>query len=109
VDVTIGPYETYEDMLFGYKATFEAYIGIRDDDATSKLRLFSERLQELEDNLPFAPEYKNKGVAASPIRVINLLLNAGDAKGPQTVAFNLPNDDRIIKDRGSAMVMLKKH
>ncbi|CAM6129567.1 unnamed protein product [Calypogeia fissa] len=107
VDVTIGPYETYDDTLFGYKATFEAFIGIRDDDATSKLHLFSERLQELEDNLPLAREYKNKGVAASPIRVINLVFNAGDVKGPQTVAFNLPNDDRIIKDRGSAMVMLK--
>lgn len=30
-----------------------------------------------------------------------------DVKGPQTVAFNLPNDDRIVDERGSAMVMLK--
>jgi hypothetical protein len=45
VDVTIGPYETYTDALFGYKATFEAFIGIRDDEATSQLALFSEHLQ----------------------------------------------------------------
>ncbi|CAM6010514.1 unnamed protein product [Sphagnum balticum] len=107
VDVTIGPYETYTDALFGYKATFEAFIGIRDDEATSQLALFSKHLQELEDNLPMASEYKSKGVSASPIRVIRLLFNSGDVKGPQTVAFNLPNDDRIVKERGSAMVMLK--
>ncbi|KAL2621337.1 hypothetical protein R1flu_001542 [Riccia fluitans] len=107
VDVTIGPYETYEDGLFGYKATFEAFIGIRDDDATRKLLLFSQRLQELEDHLPMSDHYKSKTVAASPIRVINLIYNSGDVKGPQTVAFNLPNDDRIVKKRGSAMVILR--
>lgn len=107
IDVTIGPYETYEDGLFGYKATFEAFIGIRDDEATSQLKIFSDHLQEMEDNLPMAAEYKSKGVTAAPIRVIQLLYNSGDVKGPQTVAFNLPNDDRIVKDRGTAMVMLK--
>lgn len=30
-----------------------------------------------------------------------------DVKGPQTVAFNLPNDERIVKDLGTSMVMLK--
>eukprot|EP00246_Nothoceros_aenigmaticus_P017618 TRINITY_DN877_c0_g1_i12.p1 TRINITY_DN877_c0_g1~~TRINITY_DN877_c0_g1_i12.p1 ORF type:complete len:380 (-),score=77.42 TRINITY_DN877_c0_g1_i12:780-1919(-) len=107
LDVTIGPYETYEDTLYGYKATFEAFVGIRDDVATAQLKLFSEHLQELEDNLPLESKWKSKDVAASPIRVIQLLFNAGDVKGPQTVAFNLPNDDRIVDERGNAMVMLK--
>nr|XP_024376311.1 nudix hydrolase 3-like [Physcomitrium patens]PNR53362.1 hypothetical protein PHYPA_007037 [Physcomitrium patens] len=107
LDVTIGPYETYEDGLFGYKATFEAFIGIRDDEATQRLKLFSHNLQEMEDNLPMDDEYKSKTVTFSPIRVIQLLYNSGDVKGPQTVAFNLPNDDRIVKERGTAMVMLK--
>ncbi|ESW18170.1 hypothetical protein PHAVU_006G018900 [Phaseolus vulgaris] len=107
LDVTIGPYETYEDKLFGYKATFEAYIGIRDDEATDQLKLFGDNLQLLEQNLPMDSAYKSKDVKAAPIRVIQLLYNAGDVKGPQTLAFNLPNDERIVKDRGSSMVMLK--
>eukprot|EP01018_Ginkgo_biloba_P007156 Gb_18279 [translate_table: standard] len=107
IDVTIGPYETYEDTLYGYKATFEAFIGIRDEVATSQIKLFSDHLQELESNLPLDDKYKSKHVAAAPIRVIQLIYNAGDVKGPQTVAFNLPNDERIVKERGSAMVMLK--
>lgn len=107
LDVTIGPYETYEDMLFGYKATFEAFIGVRDDDATAKVKLFGDHLLILEQNLPMNDAFKSKDVVAAPIRVIQLLYNAGDVKGPQTVAFNLPNDERIVKDRGTAMVMLK--
>ncbi|PKI38139.1 hypothetical protein CRG98_041462 [Punica granatum] len=107
LDVTIGPYETYEDALFSYKATFEAFVGIRDDKATAQLKLFGDNLQVLEQNLPLDSCYKSKDVSAAPIRVINLVFNAGDVKGPQTVAFNLPNDEHIVKDRGTSMVMLK--
>ncbi|KAK4838882.1 hypothetical protein QYF36_017279 [Acer negundo] len=107
LDVTIGPYETYEDALFGYKATFEAYVGVRDDKATAQLKLFGDNLQLLEENLPMDSAYKSKEVIAAPIRVIQLVYNSGDVKGPQTVAFNLPNDERIVKDRGTSMVMLK--
>ncbi|XP_068653162.1 nudix hydrolase 3 [Aristolochia californica] len=107
LDVTIGPYETYEDTLFGYKATFEAFIGIRDDKATSQVKLFGDSLQDLEQNLPLDDVYKSKDVVAAPIRVIQLIYNSGDVKGPQTVAFNLPNDERLVNERGTSMVMLK--
>ncbi|XP_031279456.1 nudix hydrolase 3 [Pistacia vera] len=107
LDVTIGPYETYEDTIFGYKATFEAFVGVRDDKATAQLKLFGDNLRVLEQNLPMDDAYKSKDVIAAPIRVIQLVYNAGDVKGPQTVAFNLPNDELIVKDRGTSMVMLK--
>ncbi|CAH9142453.1 unnamed protein product [Cuscuta epithymum] len=107
LDVTIGPYETYEDSIFGYKATFEAFIGVRDDKATAQVKLFGDHLQVLEKNLPMDNVYKSKDVTCAPIRVIQLLYNSGDVKGPQTVAFNLPNDERIVKDRGTSMVLLK--
>src|SRR5215471_19226458 len=55
IDLTIGPYETYEDELFGYKAAFEAYVTLRDDAETAKLKKFSSYLQELENNLPIDP------------------------------------------------------
>uniref|UniRef100_A0A1D1YZG0 Nudix hydrolase 3 n=1 Tax=Anthurium amnicola TaxID=1678845 RepID=A0A1D1YZG0_9ARAE len=107
LDITIGPYETYEDALFGYKATFEAFIGIRDAVATSQVKLFGDNLQSLERNLPLDNKYKSENVAAAPIRVIQLIYNSGDVKGPQTVAFNLPNDEHIVSERGTSMVMLK--
>ncbi|CAN6245807.1 unnamed protein product [Urochloa humidicola] len=107
LDVTIGPYETYEDGLFSYKATFEAFVGIRDHTATSQVKLFGDQLQDLERNLPMDNVFKSDSVSAAPIRVINLLYNSGDVKGPQTIAFNLPNDERIVNERGTSMVMLK--
>ena len=59
IEVTIGPYETYEDELFGYKAAFEAYVTLRDEAESNKLKRFSKYLQELEDHLPMDAKYRN--------------------------------------------------
>ena len=109
LDITIGPYETYNDELFGYKAAFEAYITIRDDQETERLKMFSDHLQEVENNLPIDPRYRNPKLGASaPIRVVNEVYAAGDgAHGVRTAAFNLPNDERVIQQKGSKRVMLK--
>ena len=109
VDVTIGPYETYNDELFGYKAAFEAYVSIRDPQETAKLNFFGKHLQELEDNLPLAKQYRNPKVGAiAPMVVVNEVYGAGDGNmGVQTAAYNLPNDERVIRERGSKRVMLK--
>ncbi len=109
VDITIGPYETYNDELFGYKAAFEAYVSIRDQKETQKLDFFSKHMQELEDNLPLDAKYRNPKVGAlAPMVVVNQVYGAGDGNmGVQTAAYNLPNDERIISQRGSKRVMLK--
>jgi hypothetical protein len=109
LDITIGPYETYNDELFGYKAAFEAYITIRDDRETERLKSFASHLQEVENNLPIDPKYRNPKLgAAAPIRVVNEVLAAGDgAHGVRTAAFNLPNDERVVHEKGSKRVMLK--
>ena len=109
VDVTVGPYETYNDELFGYKAAFEAYVSIRDQKETEKLNFFAQHMQELEDNLPLDPQYRNPKVGAlAPMVVVNQVYGAGDGNmGVQTAAYNLPNDERIISQRGSKRVMLK--
>ncbi len=109
VDITIGPYETYNDELFGYKAAFEAYVSVRDPKETQKLNFFGKHMQELEDNLPLDKQYKNPKVGAmAPMVVVNQVYGAGDGNmGVQTAAYNLPNDERIIRERGSKRVMLK--
>jgi hypothetical protein len=109
LDITIGPYETYNDELFGYKAAFEAYINLRDDEETSKLDAFTKHLQDIEDNLPIDPKYRSPKLgAAAPIRVVDQIIATGDgAHGVQTAAYNLPNDDRVVQQKGSKRVMLK--
>ena len=109
IEPTIGPYETYEDELFSYKAAFEAYVTLRDETESAKLVKFSSYLQELEDNLPMEARYRNPKLgAASPIRVVNEVYSSGEGNsGVQTAAFNLPNDERVVKEKGSKRVMLK--
>ena len=109
LDITIGPYETYDDQLLGYKAAFEAYVNLRDDSETRKLSLFTQHLQEIEDHLPIDPGYRNPKLgAAAPLRVVDEILSAGDgAHGVQAAAYNLPNDDRVVQQKGSKRVMLR--
>jgi hypothetical protein len=109
VDVTFGPYETYLDEIFGYKAAFEAYINVRDDKETARLAFLGKHLQEIEDNLPEDPQYRNPKLGAlAPIRVVNEIFSAGDGNhGIATAAYNLPNDDKVVQQKGSKRVMLK--
>jgi hypothetical protein len=109
LDITIGPYETYNDEIFGYKAAFEAYVNLRDDEESTKLSAFSQHLQEIENNLPIDPKYRNPQLgAAAPIRVVDEILASGDGgHGVQTAAYNLPNDERVVDQKGSKRVMLK--
>jgi hypothetical protein len=109
IDITIGPYETYNDELFGYKAAFEAYVCLRDDAETERVQHFSQLLQQIENNLPIDPQLRNPKLGATtPIRVVNEIFSAGDGNhGVQTAAYNLPNDERVIAQKGSKKVMLK--
>lgn len=109
IDVTIGPYETYEDELFGYKASFEAYVTLTDVAESAKLEKFGQHLQELENNLPLEARYRNPKLgASSPMRVVNEVFSSGEGNNAvQTAAFNLPNDERVVKEKGSARIMLK--
>ena len=109
IDPTIGPYEVYEDEWFNFKAAFEAFITLRDDAETKKLQTFSGELQGLENALPIDPALRNPTLGAlAPIRVVNVVFTAGDAnRGVQTAAFNLPNDELVVKEKGTKRVMLK--
>jgi hypothetical protein len=109
IDMTIGPYETYNDELFGYKASFECYVTLRDEKESKKLAFFSSHLQDIENNLPIDAKYRNPHLGASaPIHVVNEILSTGDAAhGVRTAAFNLPNDERVVQQKGSKRVMLK--
>jgi len=109
LDITYGPYETYNDELFGFKAAFEAYINIRDDQETARLAFLGQHLQDIENNLPEDAQYRNPRLGAlAPIRVVNQVFSAGDGNhGVQTAAYNLPNEESVVQQKGSKRVMLK--
>ncbi len=109
LEPTIGPYEVYEDGWFNYKAAFESFITVQDEAESAKLQKFSGELQDIENHLPVDPEYRNPKLGAlAPIVVVNEIFCSGDANhGVQTAAFNLPNDERVTREKGSKRVMLK--
>ncbi|MEO8232631.1 MAG: peptidase [Ignavibacteriota bacterium] len=109
IEVVIGPFEVYEDAMFNYKASFESFLTLKDPVESKKLEIFAKYLTDIEKNLPLDDKHKNytRG-SESPIVVANEVFTAGDTKaGVQTLAFNLPNDERVRQAKGSKKVLLK--
>ncbi len=108
IDPTIGPYEVYEDVLFGYKAAFESFVTLRDPTESAKLDRLAAHMPDLEAALPIPDEHKYLDRPfTSPISVVTEVYAAGDTRsGVQTLAFNLPNDARVREQEGSKKVML---
>ena len=111
IEPTFGPYEVYEDYWFNYKAAFEAYITVVDAAETAKLTRFNGELQGLEDRLPIDKRFRRAKLGAyAPLRVVNVVFSAGDGNvGVQTAAYNLPNDERVVAEKGSKRIMLRNY
>ncbi|PXA87936.1 hypothetical protein DMC25_12030 [Caulobacter sp. D4A] len=108
IEVAIGPYETYTDEMIGQKAAFEAFVTLKNPTESQALDKYKAYLRDMEANLPVADSYKNfKRGGASPIAVAEQIRGGGDnLHGPQTVAFNLPNDERVREAKGAKKVIL---
>ena len=109
IDPTLGPYEVYEDKLFGYKAAYESFITLKDPKETALLEGLAAHLPNLEAALPIPDEHKYLDRPFnSPISVVTEVYAAGDTRsGVQTIAFNLPNDAQVREEEGSKKVMLR--
>ena len=109
VDVVIGPIETYEDALFGYKAAYEAYVLVKDKEWSKRLARYAALLPGLQTGLPVADEYKReKPGTDSDLNAYDVLFYAGDSNaGSKTIAINLPNDEEIQLKKGTRRLQLK--
>lgn len=109
LEVVIGPYEVYEDKLFGYKAAFEAFICVRDPVYSKRLQTIAKHKTDMEKALPIPDKHKNfKRGSSLPITVVEEIYTAGDTRaGVQTLAFNLPNDEVVRQKKGYKLVLLK--
>jgi len=108
VEVTIGPYETYADELFGQKAAFEAFVTVSDPAESAKLDKYKKLLPAMEQNLPIPVGAHGERGKDSPIHVVDVVFTSGEARGSvQTIAFNLPNDEVVRKEKGAKKVLLR--
>ena len=109
IEIVIGPYETYTDTLYGAKTAFEAFVVLKDPKESQTLDVYKSHLRDMEGNLPVEEQYKNfqRGFE-SPISVGDQIHGGGDsAHGIQTIAFNLPNDERVREAKGAKKVILR--
>ena len=109
IEVVIGPIETYEDALFGYKAAYEAYVLIKDREWSDRLSRFAALLPDLQRGLPVNAAYKREMPGTdSDLNAYDVVYYAGDANsGSKTIAINLPNDEVVQQQKGARRLQLK--
>ncbi|MFT5162791.1 MAG: hypothetical protein ACI9FJ_001368, partial [Alteromonadaceae bacterium] len=109
IDVVIGPIETYEDQLFGYRASFESYVLIKDLKWSQKLAKYVAYLPELQKGLPVAQQYKTEVPGSdADLNAYDVIYYAGHSNaGSKTIAINLPNDEEVQLKKGTRRLQLK--
>jgi hypothetical protein len=109
LDVVIGPIETYEDALFGYKAAHEAYVLVKDQEWSRRLSRLAALLPQLQRTLPVAEAYKRETPGTdSDLNAYDVVYYAGQANaGSKTIAINLPNDEQVQLQKGTRRLQLK--
>ena len=109
IDIVIGPIETYEDQLFGYKAAHEAYVLIKDQEWSDRLAKYAAFLPELQRNLPVPDAYKQETPGSdADLNAYDVVYYAGDCNaGSKTIAINLPNDEEVQLQKGTRRLQLK--
>ncbi|MBI2615260.1 MAG: Zn-dependent hydrolase [Gemmatimonadetes bacterium] len=109
VDVVIGPIETYEDQLLGYKASYEAYVLIKDLAWSERLSRYAGFLPQLQRGLPVPERYKRETPGANAdLNAYDVVYYAGEANaGAKTIAINLPNDETVQLEKGTRRLQLK--
>ncbi len=109
IDVVIGPIETYEDRLFGYRAAYESYVLIKDLEWSNRLSRYASFLPELQTGLPVPDAYKQESPGAdSDLNAYDVVYYAGHSNaGSKTIAINLPNDEQVQLEKGTRRLQLK--
>ncbi|MGN6738878.1 dipeptidyl-peptidase 3 family protein [Dyella sp.] len=109
VDIVVGPIETYEDQLFGYKASYESYVLVKDQAWSKRLARFAKYLPELQRELPVDAKYKAETPGSdADLNAYFAVYYAGDANvGAKTIAINLPNDEQVQLKKGTRRLQLE--
>jgi len=109
IELVIGPIETYQDALYGYRAAFETFVLIKDRAWSERLARFAKYMPELQRGLPVAEAYKAEMPGSdADLNAYDLAYCAGDCNsGSKTIAINLPNDEEVQLAKGTRRLQIK--
>jgi hypothetical protein len=109
VELVIGPVETYQDALYGYRAAFETFVLIKDQAWSERLARFAKYMPELQRGLPVDDAYKAEMPGSdADLNAYDLAYCAGDCNsGSKTIAINLPNDEEVQLAKGTRRLQIK--
>ena len=109
LDIVIGPIETYEDALFGYKASYEGYVLVKDQEWSRRLSRYAALLPALQTGLPVPEAYRRETPGTdSELNAYDVVYYAGEANaGSKTIAINLPNDEEVQLAKGTRRLQLR--
>jgi len=109
IELVIGPIETYQDALYGYRAAFETFVLIKDQRWSERLARFAKYMPELQMGLPVGNEYKAEMPGSdADLNAYDVAYCAGDCNsGAKTIAINLPNDEEVQLAKGTRRLQLK--
>jgi len=109
LDLVLGPIETYEDELFGYKAANEAFVLVKDQAWSARLAKYASQLPALQRGIPVDSQYKRERPGTdADLNAYDVVYVAGQAnQASKTIAINLPNDEVVQLRKGSRRLQLK--
>ncbi len=109
LDLILGPIETYEDELFGYKAANEAFVLVKDRAWSQRLAKYAAQLPALQRGIPVDPQYKKETPGTdADLNAYDVVFVAGQAnQASKTIAINLPNDEHVQLTKGTRRLQLK--
>jgi peptidase M49-like protein len=109
LDVVIGPIETYDDGLLGLKASYEGAALVKDAKESRSLEVYRQNMEGMARALPVEERFRRSNATSGNIlEVMNVVRFSGDFNaGIKTVAASLPNDERILQDKGAKKQIYK--
>ena len=107
MDLVIGPNETVDDNLFGRKASFGAYVLLKNLDRTEKLSRMVEKLPFYQSILPGEAAYHEfVPQSASNIFSCDAIYYGGYTNaGYKVIAINFPYDARLQEEIGTRTIL----
>ena len=107
MDLVIGPNETIDDDRYGIKASYGAYVLLKNEDRNASLAKVTAHLPELQASLPGNPSYHGfvPGTESNIFSCDVIYYGGYTNAGYKTIAINFPYDEKVQEEHGTRTIL----